>query len=70
VLADADRKKRTDSILGDEVDRALCRAATAAVRATAVSCRLEDAEGTGDLVRVISEFSAVPAVPGTVLEWL
>lgn len=73
-LADAGRRKLTDLVLGDEFGRALGRAATAAILATARDLRGEDAAGAEFLAAVLSEIFAVP-VPavsgrGTVLEAL
>lgn len=71
VLADAGRRKLTTLILGDELDRALGQAATAAVQATAWELRPGNQEGAGDLAQVISEVfaaAAPPGGPGTVLE--
>lgn len=76
VLADAGRKKLTGMILGDEVDRALGQAATAAVQATARELRPGDADGAEGVARVISEVFAAAAAAGgpggrgTVLESL
>jgi len=74
VLADAGRRKLTDLVLGDEFGRALGKAATAAILATARDLRGEDAAGAEFLAAVLSEIFAVP-VPavsgrGTVLEAL
>ena len=74
-LADAGRRKLTDLVLGDEFDRALSRAATAAVLATAVDLSPDDAERAAYLAAVVSEVFTVtvlgaPGGRGTVLEEL
>jgi hypothetical protein len=73
-LADAGRRKLTGLVLGDEFDRALGRAATAAITATARDLRGDDAAEAEFLAAALSEIFAAP-VPaargrGTVLEAL
>jgi hypothetical protein len=75
ALADAGRRKLTGLLLGDELDRSLRQAATAAVQATARELRPGDAGEAGHLARVISEvFSSESpgglGAQGTVLEAL
>ncbi|HEY5357367.1 MAG TPA: hypothetical protein VIJ82_06695, partial [Streptosporangiaceae bacterium] len=76
LLADAGRKKLTALVLGDEVDRALGQAATAAIQDTAAGLCPADAERARQLAMVVGEvFAAAPAgqrLPGqgTVLEAL
>jgi hypothetical protein len=55
ALADAGRRKLTTLILGSEQDRALRRAATAAVGEVAADVRPYDAAGADDLARIISQ---------------
>jgi hypothetical protein len=64
-LADAGRKKLTELILGSEQERALRRAADAAVWATAEEMSPADAEQAGQVAMVISEVfrDPVPATP-------
>ena len=64
-LADAGRKKLTELILGGEQERALRRAADAAVWATAEEMSPSGAEQTGQVAMVISEVfrDPVPAAP-------
>jgi hypothetical protein len=63
-LANASRRKLTDFVLGDEFERALRRAATTAVQATARDMHPADAERAAHLAATVSEVFAVP-VPGT-----
>jgi NACHT domain len=63
-LADAGRRKLTELILGDEFERALRQAATAAVRATADELSPGDEDRAERLAMVISEVFAAP-VPDT-----
>jgi hypothetical protein len=59
-LADASRRKLTGLVLGDELQRALRRAATAAVQATAAELSPGDAERSAYLAMSIGEvFAAV-----------
>jgi hypothetical protein len=60
-LADASRKKLTALILGDEQERALRQAATAAVRATAAEMSQSDDEWAEQLTMVISQVFGDPA---------
>jgi hypothetical protein len=74
-LADAGRRRLADFVLGDEFERALEQAATAAVRATANELSPGDADRAEHLAMVISERfgTPVPDVPTgrmTVLETL
>ena len=64
-FADAGRKKLTELILGSEQERALCRAADAAVWATAVEMSPSGGESAGQVAMVISEVfrDPVPAAP-------
>ena len=65
-LADAGRKKLTELVLGSEQERALRRAADAAVRATAEEMSPAGGERVGQVAMVISEVFREPA-PGTPL---
>jgi tetratricopeptide (TPR) repeat protein len=60
LLADAGRKRLATWVLGDEQERALRQAATAAVRITAAELRPEGGERAEELVRVISQVFAEP----------
>ena len=64
-LADAGRKKLTELILGSEQERALRRAADAAVWATAEEMSPSGAEQAGQVAMVISEVfrGPVPDAP-------
>ncbi len=64
-LADAGRKKLTELMLGGEQERALRRAADAAVWATAEEMCLAGGEEAGQIALVISEVfrDPVPAAP-------
>ena len=76
LLADAGRRKLAVLVLGDEVDRALGQAATAAVQAAAAGLCPGNAEQAGQVALVVGEvFSVAPAGArrpsrGTVLEAL
>ena len=63
VLAEAGRKKLTALVLGDELDRALRQAATAAVQAAAQELRPGDDERAGQVAMVVGEVFAA-AMPG------
>ena len=75
-LADAGRKKLTELVLGSEQQRALRRAADAAVLATAQEISPPGGEQAGQVAMVISEVfrdpapDAPPAGPVTLLEGL
>ena len=75
-LADADRKKLTELILGSEQERALRRAATAAVWATAEETSPSRGVSADQVATVISEVfrdpvpDASPTAPVTLLEGL
>ena len=75
-LADAGRKKLTELVLGTEQERALRRAADAAVRATAEELNPSGGEQAGQVAMVISEVfrdpvaDAPPAGPVMLLEGL
>jgi hypothetical protein len=64
-LADAGRKKLTDLIFGSEQERALYRAADAAIWATAVEMSPSGGESAGQVAMVISEVfrEPVPSAP-------
>ena len=66
LLADAGRKKLTTLVLGDEQERALRSAATAAVRRTAEELRPGDDEQAAQLAMVVSQVFGEP-VPGAPL---
>ena len=75
LLADAGLKRLTALVLGDEQERALRQAATAAVLATATELDQSGGDGAGHLAMVISQVFEVPeagALTGqrTVLEGL
>jgi tetratricopeptide (TPR) repeat protein len=61
LLADAGRRKLTAWVLGDEQERALRQAASAAVFAAAEELRPDGGEGADELARVISEVFGGPA---------
>jgi hypothetical protein len=63
-LADAGRRKLTDLVLGDEIERALRQAATAAVRAAASELSPGDEDRAERLAMIISEVFAA-RVPDT-----
>ena len=63
-LADAGRRRLADLVLGDDFERALRQAATAAVHATADELSPSDEDRAERLAMVISEVFAAPA-PGT-----
>jgi hypothetical protein len=74
-LADAGRRRLTELVLGDDLERALRQAATAAVQATAGELSGGDEARTQDLVMAISERFAAEALEvagagATVLERL
>ena len=63
VLADAGRRKLTTLVLGTDQERALRRAAAAAVQLTAVELRRPGStESAGELAMVVSQVFADPAV--------
>jgi len=66
LLADAGRKKLTLLVLGDEQERAMRSAATAAVRRTAEELRPGDDQQAAQLAMVISQVFSEP-VPGAPL---
>jgi len=66
LLADAGRKKLTALVLGSEQQRALRKAATAAVQATAGELSPDDAEQAAQLARVVDQVFKAP-VPGVPL---
>ena len=76
LLADASRKKLTALVLGSDQERALRRAATAAVQATADEMSSSGGERAEQLAMVISEVfrepmpDAPPAGPVTLMEGL
>lgn len=61
LVADAGRKKLTALLLGDQQERELSRAATAAVLATALELGPSGVDATEHLAMVISEVFEVPA---------
>lgn len=65
VLADTGRKKLTSLVLGDEQERALGSAATAALQRTAMELRPGDEAGSQQLALVVSEVFRTrrPVVP-------
>jgi cellulose synthase operon protein C len=63
ILADAARKRLTSWVLGTEQERALRRAATAAVQLTAVELRPDGGEQAEELAMVVSEVFSQP-LPG------
>ena len=60
LLADAGRKKLTTLVLGDEQERALRQAATAAVQDTADEMSPSDGQRAGQIAMVISEVFRAP----------
>jgi len=60
LLADAGRKKVTALVLGSEQERALRKAATAAVQSTAGELRPDDAEQAAQLARVVDQVFTAP----------
>lgn len=68
LLADAGRKKLTTWIFGDEQERALRQAGTAAIQAAAKELRPQDDEGAEHLAMVISQVFGTPIPNAPMLE--